>query len=89
MIDYALATIGFVGSVLTIIGVIYTFLRNFKIDINSHIDRLEKRMDSFDQRMDNFEFRMNSLDERMFLLMTGKNLSDAIKEERMKKLEGK
>jgi hypothetical protein len=37
--------------------------------------------------MDNFESRMNSLEERMFLLATGKSLSQAILEEKMKKKE--
>ena len=68
----------------TSVSLIYTFLRNFKTDINNHIDRLEKRMDGFDKRMDGFESRMNSLDERMFLLSTGKTLAQAIKEDREK-----
>jgi hypothetical protein len=67
-----------VSTGFTVIGFIYAFLRNFKTDINSHIDRLEKRMDRFDARMD-------SMDERMFLMMTGKTLKDAILEERLKK----
>mgnify|MGYP001616742566 CR=1 FL=1 len=63
--------LGFFISVLTIIGFVYTFLRNFKIDINLHIDKLEKRMDI--------------LDERMFLLATGKTLREAMIEEEIKK----
>ena len=70
MLDYVLATLGFIASIITIIGFVYAFLRNFKIDINSHIDKIEKRQDL--------------QDERMFLLATGKNLADAIKEEKMK-----
>lgn len=59
------------ATTVTIIGFVYGFLRNFKTDINSHIDRLEKRMDS--------------LEERMFYMATGKKLEDAILEERMKR----
>lgn len=73
MLDYILATLGFIGSVITILGFVYSFLRNFKQDINSHIDRLDKRMD--DQ------------DERIFLLATGKSLKEAILEEKMKRKE--
>ena len=73
-----------IGTAAAVIGFIYSFLRNFKMDINSHIDRLESRMDKFDQRMDIFENRMMSLEERMFYMATGKKLEDAILEERMK-----
>lgn len=62
-----------VSTVLAIVGLVYMIMRNFKMDINSHIDRLEKRMDL--------------VDERMFSLMTGKSLADAIKEERLKNKE--
>lgn len=71
MIEVIGVILGFVVSVLTILGFVYGFLRNFKTDINSHIDRLEKRMDI--------------LDERMFWLATGKTLKDAILEEKIKK----
>ena len=60
-----------IGTGLATVGLIYTFLRNFKIDINLHIDKLEKRMDI--------------LEERMFLLATGKTLGEAIVEEKLKK----
>ncbi|MGZ3732898.1 MAG: hypothetical protein ACXU9U_04100 [Parachlamydiaceae bacterium] len=59
------------ATTVTIIGFVYGFLRNFKTDINSHIDRLEKKMDS--------------LEERMFYMAKGKKLEDAILEERMKR----
>lgn len=59
------------ATTVTIIGFVYGFLRNFKTNINSHIDRLEKRMDS--------------LEERMFYMATGKKLEDAILEERTKR----
>lgn len=73
------------GAAAAVIGVVYQFLRNFKSDINGHIDRLDKRMDNLDRRMDNFEFKINSLEERIFWLVTGKKLEDAIIEERMKR----
>jgi len=80
----------------TIIGFVYGFLRNFKMDINTHIDRLEKRMDNFEARFEarearfeareaRFEARMNSNDERMFWIMTGRSLEDAILEEKLKR----
>jgi hypothetical protein len=60
----------FISSAIGIIACIYAFLRNFKTDVNNHIDSLEKRIDS--------------LDERMFYLSTGRTLAEAIKAERMK-----
>lgn len=41
-----------IGSAIAIIVAIYTFLRNFKQDINSHIDRIEKKMTEDNQKMD-------------------------------------
>ncbi len=58
------------GSVLTIIGFIYTIVRNAKIDINEKFLKMEKRIDL--------------LDERMFYLSTGKTLTQAILEEKIK-----
>lgn len=72
------------ATTITIIGFVYGFLRNFKTDINAHIDRLEIRMDRLDTRMDLFEHKLMSLEERMFLMLTGKRLEDAILEERLK-----
>lgn len=59
-----------IGSAVAVIGFTYTFLRNFKIDVNKRIDRLEIRLDQ--------------QDDRMFWLMTGRKLSDAILEEKLK-----
>jgi hypothetical protein len=77
------------GTAVTVIGFVYGFLRNFKTDINNHIDRLETRMDKFEIRMNKMEerldSRMNKLEERMFWLATGKKLEDAILEEQMKR----
>lgn len=33
-----------IGAAIATIAAIYTFLRNFKSDINSHIDRIENQM---------------------------------------------
>lgn len=59
-----------VGTGASVVGFVYMFFRNFKQDINSHIDKLEKRIDS--------------MDEKMFYLSTGRSLQDAILAERMK-----
>lgn len=88
------------AATVTVIGFVYGFLRNFKTDINNHIDRLETRMDKFEIRMNKVEERLdsrvnkleerldakaNKLEERMFWLATGKKLEDAILEEQMKR----
>lgn len=65
-----------VGSLSTI-AFVYGFLRNFKNDINS-------RMDKFEERMNRFENKLVSMEERMFWMATGRKLEDMIKEERMK-----
>jgi len=61
-----------IGAMLiTTVGLIYAFLRNFKEDINKKLDHMEKRIDD--------------LEARMFWLATGKRLEDAILEEKMKR----
>jgi len=59
-----------IGTGVTVIGLTYTFLRNFKNDVNKHIDKIELRLDK--------------QDERMFWLMTGKKLDDIILEQKNK-----
>lgn len=66
------------GTTLGGVALVYTFLRNFKNDINSHIDRLDKRIDGIEKRQ-------ISQDERMFLMSTGKTLADAILAEKKKR----
>lgn len=65
-----------IGVVFTGVALVYAFLRNFKTDINAHIDRLEKQIASIEKRQ-------TSLDERMFFLATGKTLAEAIKDEHL------
>jgi len=63
------------AATVTVIGVIYGFLQNFKAeiktdinnhkidiktDINNHISRLETRMDKFEVRMDKLEERLDA-----------------------------
>jgi len=55
---------------LTVIGFVYGFLRNFKNDIKSQMDRLEKRIDA--------------QDNKIFFLATGRTLQEAIIQEKMK-----
>lgn len=62
--------ISIIGTGIGIVSFTYMFLRNFKIDVNKKIDRLETRLDQND--------------DRMFWLMTGKTLSEAILAEKMK-----
>jgi hypothetical protein len=59
-----------IGVGIAVIGFVYGFLRNFKVDIKADIN--------------NMNLRINTLEERMFWLATGKTLKDAILEERMK-----
>lgn len=82
-----------IGTGIGTVSIMYSFLRNFKQDIrnemNYKFDHLEKRMDSFDARMGSFERRIDHIDDRMFFMMTGRTLSQAILEEKMKEKEGR
>lgn len=37
-----------IGTVITTVGLIYGIMRNFKNDINDHLDKLDKRIDKLD-----------------------------------------
>lgn len=63
-----------VGTGISVIGFVYMFFRNFKSDMNQHMDKLEERITK----------RMDSLDEKMFYLSTGRSLQDAILSEKLK-----
>lgn len=41
-----------VGTVLATVGLVYGFLRNFKNDINAHIDRIDQNMITQSKRTD-------------------------------------
>jgi hypothetical protein len=75
MSETSITTIQLFGTAATIIGFVYAFLRNFKADINAHIDRLDKKTDM--------------LKERIFFLATGKTLAQAMLDEKMKIQEKK
>lgn len=51
-----------IGSDIAIIVAIYTFLRNFKQDINFHIDRLENRMKEDGEKRDK---KFSEMDQRI------------------------
>lgn len=61
-------------SIIGILGICWYFSYDLKQNINKRIDEIEKHQDL--------------QDDRMFLILTGKSLSDAIKEERIKKEKG-
>lgn len=63
--------IGFItiiGTAVTVIGLVYQIMRNFKSDVNKNFDKLEKRLERQDQRI--------------FLLCMGKSFTDILKSER-------
>lgn len=59
-----------IGTMVAIVGIVYAFLRNFKTDICS--------------RMDKTEARLTSLEERIFYVATGKTLAEAMMLEKKK-----
>jgi len=59
-IDWTVILTG-VGTAITIIAFLYTLLRNFKSDINSHIDRLEGDVKSLSTRLDGHATRIDQL----------------------------
>lgn len=50
-----------IGTGIAIIGFVYAFLRNFKIDINSHIDRLEKSVKDIAEENKRTNMRMDGV----------------------------
>ena len=54
-----------IGTGVAVLALTYTFLRNFKIDINKRFDEVDKRFDKVDQRFEKVDFRLNSIDQRL------------------------
>jgi cell division protein FtsB len=67
-----------IGTGIAVLALVYAFLWNFKTDIKESIKDLSARMDRTDDRI-------TSLEERMFLMATGKTLTEAILEERIRR----
>lgn len=50
-----------IGTGVGSVALIYAFLRNFKSDINSHIDRLDANFQKMDQRVNEANKRMDGV----------------------------
>lgn len=70
---------------ITIIGFVYLMLRDFKDEVCSRFDKLEKRMAQKEQRMVLFENKLISKDDLIFWVITGKKIEDVLLEERKPK----
>jgi predicted PurR-regulated permease PerM len=44
--------ISLIATAATVIGAVYAFLRNFKIDLNGHISRLERDINNLGNKVD-------------------------------------
>jgi len=72
-----------VSAAIATVALTYSFLWNFKKDVNTKFDKLEIHLTKLEMRLD-------KQDDRMFLIMTGKKLSDVILEQKKeKKRKGK
>lgn len=49
------------AAMFTIIGFVYQFLRNFKNDINSHIDKVKGDVEGINRRLDGHAMRIDQL----------------------------
>jgi hypothetical protein len=76
-----------IATTATVIGAVYAFLRNFKVDLNGHISRLEKDINNLavrtdqiagrmDQRMDQHAARMDQLYQIMIDLLKDRKKTD-------------
>lgn len=49
------------GGTIAVIGFVYQFLRNFKTDINDHLDKVDKNIDRINTRLDGHAMRIDQL----------------------------
>ncbi len=75
---------------VSVVGLIYTFLRNFKADIHLRLDGMDKRLDGMDKRLDGMDKRLdgmtnelkeintklNDLDKRLYAVETVLHMKD-------------
>lgn len=76
--------IGFIASTVTVVGFAYGFYRNLKGDLREDIYQVKLEIREIKDRQNFFENKLISMEERMFLLATGKTISQAILEEKLK-----
>lgn len=50
-----------IGTAIGVLGFIYAFLRNFKNDINEHIDRIDRNWEKTNDRLDGHAKRLDQL----------------------------
>lgn len=49
-----------VGTGVSVVGIIYMFFRNLKIDIHKQMDKMNGRMDKMNERMDRTDSRLDA-----------------------------
>lgn len=60
------------GSAFAVIGCVYQFLRNFKSDINTHIDRLDANLEKTNNRLDRHAAHIDQLYQMFVDLLQAK-----------------
>lgn len=63
-VDWVTLIAVFAG-VATTIGIIHQFFRNFKIDLDKNMEKIDKRMDSFEKKFEKIERRLDSHAQRI------------------------
>ena len=53
-----------VGTGVSIFGLLYGFLRNFKIDMDNQFEKIEKRFEKIEKRFEKIEERFEKIDGR-------------------------
>ncbi len=54
-----------IGTGIGIVSLIYAIMRNFKTDINSHIDRMESKFEKIDSNFQKMDQRVTITNNRM------------------------
>lgn len=64
-----------IGTGIGVVALIYQIMRNFKTDVNSCLEKMDKNFEKH-------ELRFEKIDQRLFLLCLGKDLPSILKSER-------
>lgn len=79
-----------IGTGAAVVGLIYTFLRNFKSDVSARLDGMTSRLDGMTSELKDIHLRLNDLDKRLYAVETVLHMKDCCvlkQDQNMKKAE--
>lgn len=79
-----------IGTGIAVVTLIYTFLRNFKADVDSRLGGMDKKLDGMTNELKEINVKLNDLDRRLYAVETVLHMKDCCvikQDQNLKKVE--